>query len=222
MSAHIPLIAALVAAVLAGRATAWLQLRRLRSALADATWRAHHDPLTGLLNRAGLATAHAIWCEDDEPMILAVVDLDRFKAVNDTYGHQAGDDVLIEVADRIETAAGRNGGIAARLGGDEFAVLLPVRPEIGEAVHDIVRSISATPIALTVDGAPITLTCSGRAGTCWGEPSDQLGTLLHRADVALYHVKRTHLPYDIYAPSMTVPAGLPRRGPRLRDRKTAA
>ena len=106
-----------------------LQLRREMKARASAESEAHslarHDALTGLPNRRLLAeaidkaakTAHEAWA-------VLVIDLDRFKLVNDAFGHEAGDNVLCEVAARIQSLCPR-GGTPARLGGDEFALLIP-------------------------------------------------------------------------------------------------
>ena len=94
---------------------------------ADLLRRATHDPLTGLANRAEfdfqLDALKARAVASKEPIGLMMLDLDRFKQVNDTYGHAAGDELLIEVARRLRSAI-RAGDMVARLGGDEFAFLL--------------------------------------------------------------------------------------------------
>ena len=91
------------------------------------TYQAFHDPLTGLANRALLADrlAHALVGSRrvGRPLALLLLDLDNFKAVNDNFGHGAGDQVLVEVGRRIGSCV-REGDTSARLGGDEFAVLL--------------------------------------------------------------------------------------------------
>lgn len=88
---------------------------------------AHHDPLTGLLNRTYFQEhlIHAIAHAKREQTFLAVLfmDLDRFKPINDTYGHTAGDNILIQIAERLTTCV-RADDILARFGGDEFIILL--------------------------------------------------------------------------------------------------
>src|SRR5205823_5017408 len=91
--------------------------QRHRAALAE---QAYRDPLTGLANRATLVGA----LDPGTGGVLLLIDLDGFKAVNDTLGHGAGDQLLTVVGERIRAVAPRS-ALAARLGGDEFAVLLP-------------------------------------------------------------------------------------------------
>lgn len=96
---------------------------------------AHHDPLTGLANRKRLAEVLADLGERDGPAALLLFDLDNFKAVNDTFGHEAGDMVLVETARRLEAGV-RAGDFVARLGGDEFAAVLagPIAEEEAAAL----------------------------------------------------------------------------------------
>ena len=97
------------------------------SNLANLSWQATHDLLTGLFNRRGFEyEAQLLWesaRQYDKIHALCLIDLDGFKLINDTYGHQAGDEILIEVAKGLESRI-RRGDVVARLGGDEFAVLL--------------------------------------------------------------------------------------------------
>ncbi|MFQ5426001.1 MAG: diguanylate cyclase domain-containing protein, partial [Gaiellales bacterium] len=96
---------------------------------------AFHDPLTGLANRSLLKDrVQRALLRDGEPCSLLFLDLDNFKHVNDSLGHDAGDTLLVEVSDRIRQCL-RPGDTAARLGGDEFAILL----ENAHAVDDAVR-----------------------------------------------------------------------------------
>jgi diguanylate cyclase (GGDEF)-like protein len=93
----------------------------------DFEWMANHDPLTGLLNRTALAK-HAEGAlltadTDDDSVALLILDIDKFKLVNDTLGQEAGDAVLCAVAARLENAAGTEGTLA-RIGGDEFAIIV--------------------------------------------------------------------------------------------------
>lgn len=113
---------------------------RVAGELHQAQDQARHDELTGLLNRAGMGRAVAEAVERDGQSALLLIDLDGFKQVNDTYGHAAGDAVLVEVAERISgvLAAGET---AARHGGDEYSVLTPARP--GPWVRSRVAAIAA-------------------------------------------------------------------------------
>lgn len=123
-----------------------------------------------------------------------MIDVDRFKQINDTHGHAAGDEVLVELALRIESEV-RASDIAARYGGEEFVVLLP-NTDAGAGVllaERIRRSISATPIELRYDGS-VTITASVGIASVVPDPGDEdlktIGdALIARADVALYAAK---------------------------------
>src|SRR5581483_6540946 len=110
------------------------QARTLRQLNAQLSRLVTRDTLTGLLNRRGfeeeVEAAIARARESGEPLGLIVIDVDRFKQVNDTHGHPAGDAVLTAIAERIVGAV-RGTGAAARLGGDEFAVILPNTDQAG-------------------------------------------------------------------------------------------
>ncbi|MEV6923043.1 sensor domain-containing diguanylate cyclase [Dactylosporangium sp. NPDC051485] len=144
--------------------------------------RATHDGLTGLANRAlfdqrlaGLRTHAAV----------LLVDLNGFKAVNDTLGHHAGDAVLVAVAERLAAATPPT-GTAARLGGDEFAVLLPAAgPATAAAVAKHFLALLDTPVL--VDGHHLDVRAA--VGIATGPPGDPDG-LLRRADTEMYRRKR--------------------------------
>jgi diguanylate cyclase (GGDEF)-like protein len=155
-----------------------VERKRTETALAH---RALHDPLTRLPNRALFADRLRLALSRLErtQTCLAVLflDLDGFKAVNDTLGHPAGDQVLVEVADRLRAGL-RGGDTAARFGGDEFVVLCEdvasaaeVRGIAERIVHEIPGGVSVG-VALAIDG---------------GEDPDEL---LREADAAMYRVKR--------------------------------
>ncbi|GLZ60954.1 hypothetical protein Misp05_45300 [Micromonospora sp. NBRC 107095] len=222
MSLPLIMIATAVVALALGRLTAWPTIRSLRTQLADATWSLLHDPLTGMLNRAGLQAAHATFAETTpaRPMIVALIDLDDFKRVNDTHGHGRGDDLLIQVADRITDIATLHGGAAARLAGDEYALLLPARADDLDRIADTIATIIAQPVALSADGGFATVTITSSMGLALVDTSDPFTEVaLHRADVAMYHAKQNgRNRHAIYQPGMTMPPVQHRRGPRLRDR----
>ena len=107
------------------------ETKNLKSANESLSWLAMHDPLTGLPNRTSFmlhACRALLDCRSrGSALAILYVDSDNFKAINDSLGHAAGDDVLVEVARRIRSLM-REGDVVARLGGDEFAVLLaPIR-----------------------------------------------------------------------------------------------
>jgi diguanylate cyclase (GGDEF)-like protein/PAS domain S-box-containing protein len=153
--------------------------------------RASHDALTGLRNRPSL-TQHLDYAlrRRHRPRVAAMfIDLDDFKAVNDADGHDAGDDVLVHVADRI-TETLRAGDVAARLGGDEFVVVCDIDGGGAEAL-DIAERLRAA-----IAGPHETATTSTRPditasiGVAISEPGDDSASLLRRADAAAYLAKR--------------------------------
>lgn len=101
------------------------------------SWRAEHDPLTGLLNRAGVASL------DPSNATVLYLDLNGFKAVNDEHGHAAGDLVLQETATRLQAATAKTEASVARFGGDEFLIVLDEtdRAEVNSVVSNIVASM---------------------------------------------------------------------------------
>lgn len=164
----------------------------------DAARQARHDTLTGLLNRRGLIdllTEQLKQAALHRPA-LAMLDLDGFKGVNDTLGHAAGDQLLIDVAQRLQSAAAAHQASAARLGGDEFAVLFPSVPTQGAAVasaEDVVRCLDA-PVA--VHGMSVIV--RGSTGVAIAEPGITSEDLLQRTDQAMYRAKRGHMPVVLY------------------------
>ena len=151
------------------------------------------DALTGLYNRyyldVHLARLHARAVGEARPLSLIVCDLDRFKAINDTYGHAAGDSVLRHVAGRLSGCV-RTPDLVARQGGEEFVIVLP-DTTIGDAeraADRLRRAIADTAIPLNADGASLRVTASfGVSEIAWDEPAAD--EALRRADAALYRSK---------------------------------
>ncbi|MER5337976.1 GGDEF domain-containing protein [Micromonospora sp. NPDC002717] len=222
MSLPLIMIATALVAFTLGGLTMWPFIRRLDNRLTDALWQLEHDPVTGLLNRAGLLTAHAALAEAHSagPVIVVLIDLDDFKPVNDTHGHDRGDEVLVEIGNRIHGIATLHGGTAARLSGDEYAALLPVRTDDLARIADTFVAMISEPVELTTDGEPVTVTVTASVGLALAEATDPFEEVaLRRADMAMYHAKHHgRNRHAVYEPGMAMPAAGRRRGPRLRDR----
>jgi diguanylate cyclase (GGDEF)-like protein len=158
------------------------------------------DPLTGLPNRQWLLDR--IWTAlDDAERIdarsaLMLIDLDRFRSVNDTLGHLAGDRLLLQIADRLRLALPR-GAEAARLGGDEFAVLLPVADSTTSATRVARGLVAALSSPLDLDGLTLVLEASAGVAVFPDHALDAEG-LLRRADVAMYQAKRDRTGVEVY------------------------
>jgi diguanylate cyclase (GGDEF)-like protein/PAS domain S-box-containing protein len=158
---------------------------------AEIVHRAFHDPLTNLANRALFADrlVHALdrSRRTEEPVAVLLIDLDDFKPVNDTYGHQAGDSVLVELAERIRTEV-RESDTAARLGGDEFAVIV----EDAGDVHAVAALAARLQVAMSgpVLLGPVDVCTVGVSiGVARSSLASTPDTLIRRADEALYGVK---------------------------------
>lgn len=176
-------------------------------------YRALHDPLTGLANRVALMDrlALALVAIERRRSRLAVLflDLDNFKEINDTFGHDAGDRVLTETGRRL-TRIARQSDTVARLGGDEFIVLCPgldERTSPGDIGGRIVRTIAAP---FTDNGRNLSVTCSvGIAVT--NDPLIAAERMIRDADVAMFEAKKTgRNRHHVYRP------GHPGRRPRGR------
>jgi diguanylate cyclase (GGDEF)-like protein/PAS domain S-box-containing protein len=163
--------------------------KRAEEALAH---QAHYDPLTDLPNRIllyqELQTAVRNSTRDETPLALLMLDLDRFKEVNDTFGHHYGDLLLKDVGRRLQVALGDN-GILARLGGDEFAALL-VGTDGAQATSIAQQLLVALQEPLVIEHRSLPLGASIGIALC-PEHGVDADTLLLRADVAMYLAKRT-------------------------------
>ena len=164
-------------------------------------YQALHDPLTDLPNRTlfqdRTSVALRTAARSGATVAVLLLDLNRFKEVNDTLGHQYGDHLLLQVAGRLRGSL-RDADSVARLGGDEFAILLPISgwgealaatQRVGAALHE---PFSMYDIALDVNAS---------IGIALAEPGDDVETVLRHADVAMYEAKAAHLPFARYEAS---------------------
>ncbi|KFG73554.1 putative bifunctional diguanylate cyclase/phosphodiesterase [Streptomyces mutabilis] len=158
------------------------------------------DPLTGLPNRQWLLERTWTALDDAERIgaraALMLIDLDRFRSVNDTLGHLAGDRLLLQTADRLRQALPR-GAEAARLGGDEFAVLLPVADSTTSATRIARGLVGALSSPMDLDGLTLVLEASAGVAVFPDHALDAEG-LLRRADVAMYQAKRDRTGVEVY------------------------
>ncbi|MGW4304556.1 putative bifunctional diguanylate cyclase/phosphodiesterase [Streptomyces californicus] len=158
------------------------------------------DPLTGLPNRQWLLERTWSALEDAESIgtrsALVLIDLDRFRAVNDTLGHLAGDRLLLQIAERLRLALPR-GAEAARLGGDEFAVLLPHTDSTTSAQQVARHLVAELSSPLDLDGLTLVLEASAGVAVYPDHSLDAEG-LLRRADVAMYQAKRDRTGVEVY------------------------
>jgi diguanylate cyclase (GGDEF)-like protein len=181
---------------LAAQVSVFLEYDRLGQALDQLSslqgrlvHQAYHDHLTGLANRALFVERMAQAHRAHAPMAVMFIDLDDFKVVNDELGHDAGDDVLVAFARRLEGSL-RAGDLAARLGGDEFAVLVeqPGRREDELAVAERVLAALGTPFA--VGNRRFTVRAS--IGLASGDPTSYtVDELMANADLAMYAAKHS-------------------------------
>lgn len=179
-----------------GAADGWVGLfddiTSQRAESVDLAFRADHDPLTSLPNRALLhdridqAVARAE--RTLQPLAVMFLDLDRFKPVNDRYGHSIGDLVLREISARLRHEV-RASDTVARLGGDEFVVVTEgIDREVAGRVAQ--RLIAAVEAPMELDGRSLAVSVS--VGVAWGVPAASTAIeLIHRADRAMYEAKRT-------------------------------
>jgi diguanylate cyclase (GGDEF)-like protein len=170
---------------LAGAANQAATVLRSLELLEDSWRQAHVDPLTGIPNRRAFMAALDAALAGDGALLF--IDLDGFKGINDSFGHAAGDRLLIVVAERL-SAGLRHGELVARLAGDEFVVLAPGLRSPAE-LTELANRVS------TAFGAPIVLgdtatTVRASIGTALFTAGQDCQEVLHRADAAMYRAKR--------------------------------
>jgi diguanylate cyclase (GGDEF)-like protein len=164
------------------------EVARLRQEVARAWAVASTDELTGVANRRALLARLDQALTTGRQVGLLLADLDAFKAINDTYGHGAGDRVLRVVAQRLTTAAGP-GCLVARLGGDEFAIITGhVDPN---GVARLARALQATVAEPITIGQTHLLVTASIGSTITRRGDDDPGDLLARADTRMYQAKTT-------------------------------
>lgn len=165
----------------------------IKQAQAHSNYLAKHDTLTGLPNRAHVMqrfdeALHEMRANDHQAALI-YIDLDHFKDINDTLGHAAGDELLIEIAQRLRSII-RSTDMVARLGGDEFLILM-VAPDIRQEIRRIQMRLSNTVARpLTLEGTEIMVTPSVGV-SIYPEHGKDMATLLRNADLAMYSAKES-------------------------------
>ncbi len=151
------------------------------------------DELTGLLNRRFFQIRAQQWLDEIDPasgkkLVLLLFDLDHFRAINDSYGHERGDQLLQEMAHRLTRECGMERMLLGRLGGDEFAILVPGGndPAVLDFLGSRVQALAARPFSL----GQLTLFTTASTGiVIWPDHGHTIGELLHQADSAMYAAK---------------------------------
>jgi diguanylate cyclase (GGDEF)-like protein len=187
--------AMVVAQTLADVVSAYLVNAQARADLVDSSSRAHevavHDALTGLPNRSLLLERieHALLARRRSEKHVAVlfIDLDGFKKVNDNFGHQLGDDLLVAVGEQI-TRLLRPGDTLARLAGDEFVIVCPDLDDEDQVEAIAERIVRALGQPFDLHGVVVAISAS--VGIAFAGSGNDSENLLHRADIAMYQVKR--------------------------------
>lgn len=179
--------------------TPWLMLRHYRALTRASIEHEHsaylatHDVLTGLPNRYLLADrfGHAMrnWQRNGTRFAVILIDLDHFKEINDRLGHEAGDQVLCAIAERM-TGQLRSCDTVARYGGDEFLILLTNILDGGDAVQVGEKLLAAVSQPVATPGGRLAVSCSIGIAVCPDHGTD-LDTLRRHADMAMYAAKRS-------------------------------
>jgi diguanylate cyclase (GGDEF)-like protein len=182
------------------------EIRERRQAEEVVTFAANHDPLTGLPNRKLLADratrALAAAASERRNIAMLFVDLDRFKNINDTLGHETGDRLLQNVAGRLARCV-RRSDMVARQGGDEFVVLIESFQDPADLATVAEKILAGVAEPMTVYGKEFEITASIGISTCPPDGYD-LRTLLKSADSAMYRAKQQGNTYQVYAEQMNL------------------
>lgn len=165
-------------------------LMKTENALVEIQEVAHHDHLTGLPNRIALDIYLEKTTQKYDALSILFLDLDGFKAVNDTLGHPVGDKLLIQVSSRLKNCI-QNDELVSRVGGDEFVVILIPMENPGEHGRLIgEQMISLINEPFDIDGNMVHIGTS-IGGAVWYRKKDNISEVIRRADNALYEVKRS-------------------------------
>jgi diguanylate cyclase (GGDEF)-like protein len=164
------------------------ELTRTRSELARLS---HTDQLTGLLNRRGFDAAAVLALRSafaaNQSTVVFMCDVDRFKSINDRFGHDFGDKVLVEIADVLRAFAGKDGAIVGRHGGEEFAALMIgiTREQAAQYAENIRHACAAREISIDGNATRVTISI----GFTVARDEVDLSTIMRVADRALYIAK---------------------------------
>ncbi|OKI45716.1 GGDEF domain-containing protein [Micromonospora sp. CB01531] len=187
MSSILHTIAIAVGGILTGLAPAAALLWRQQQQLQMARYEATHDEITGLPNRRLFLTRLRAALENNAPIGVVLLDLNRFKTVNDTLGHEVGNDLLHQVGRRLASLPAPV-GLAARLSGDEFALLVTGdREDIAAAAEAAWQVIAADSIRVVNGDLQVTASVGY---THTHHPNTSTRQLLGQADSAMYEAKR--------------------------------
>ena len=151
---------------------------------------AYYDPLTKLANRTRFYALLEQTSAAGTPYSVAFLDLDRFKVLNDTYGHETGDAVLAAIGSRLQSLLKKHDGHGARLGGDEFAVLLPTEdPELLSDLCNLILDACAQPVESNQVAVTVNVSIGVAARGAIGQSAPTREEMLSAADFALYEAK---------------------------------